>query len=167
MTIDTVVPSLSPSMDIQVSSNLERLLFELLGNDGDAVAAMLESFRASGHTSIDAETLSRLGENWHGGSLTDAETLEEMRRTFETTGVVLDPHTAVGVGVARRRPDHDRRVVMATAHPAKFPDAVEKATGLRPELPEHLSDLFARTERFDVLDNSVTDVADYVRSKRR
>lgn len=167
MTIEDVKPSLSPSMDIQVSSNLERLIFELVGHDGERVQSMLSSFRTDGHTSIDPETLTRLQENWHGASLTDIETLDEMRRTYETTGVVLDPHTAVGVGVARRRPNIDTRVVMATAHPAKFPDAVEKATGIRPALPDHLADLFERPEQYDILDNSVSDVADYVRSKSR
>ena len=162
MTIGDVEPSLSPSMDIQVSSNLERLIFELLGNDGEAVAALMAHFRNERHVSLPAELIPRLQESWFGECVSDQETIETIQLVHDESGVVLDPHTAVGVSAARRRPDSMPRLVMATAHPAKFPDAVEQATGDRPALPEHLSDLFSREERFDVLPNDQATVQAYV-----
>ena len=166
MTISPVEPSLSPSMDIQVSSNLERRIFELLDGDGQAVAALLERFRADGEITLPSEAIPRMQEGWVGESLSDPETTEVISTVFDESGVILDPHSAVGVGAARRRPDSMPRLVMATAHPAKFPDAVEAATGVRPVLPAHLGDLFDRPERFDVLPNDLVTVQDYVDSSR-
>jgi threonine synthase len=153
MTIGEVQPSLSPSMDIQVSSNLERLLFELLDSDGQALDALMGAFRRDQHVALPLELLPRLQESWVGESLNDEET-------------ILDPHTAVGVGAARRRPDSMPRAVMATAHPAKFPDAVERATGIRPELPDHLADLFEREEHYTVLPNDLEAAQAFVESSR-
>ena len=124
MSISDVEPSLSPSMDIQVSSNLERLIFEVMGNDGEAVAALMREFRADGAVSLPTELLPRIQEGWFGESVSDAQTVEVIAEVFEESGVVVDPHTAVGIGAAKRRPDSMPRLVMGTAHPAKFPDAV-------------------------------------------
>jgi len=167
MTIGDVEPSLSPSMDIQVSSNLERLIYEVLGNDGVAVQSLMSSFRADGHMSMPDELIPRLQESWFGESLSDDETTEVIRQVYEENGVVLDPHTAVGVGAARGRPDTMPRMVMATAHPAKFPDAVEKATGIRPDLPPHLADLYSRNEHYTVLPNDLAVVQAFVDENRK
>ncbi len=163
MTIGPVHPTLSPSMDIQVSSNLERLIYELLENDGTAVAELMTRFRRDGRVEIPPPLLTRLHETWHGETVTDDETMTVMREVHEESGVVLDPHTAVGVAAARRRGDASPRLVMATAHPAKFPDAVERATGVRPELPTHLADLFERSEYYDVVPNDLETVKQAVR----
>ncbi len=151
--IAAVKPSLSPSMDIQVSSNLERLLFELYDRDGAAVAALMGGFRADGRAAVDPQCFARLGGQWHGERLDDRETLAVIADTHRRHGLLIDPHTAVGLGAAqRRRDDFDGPLaVLATAHPAKFPDAVEQATGVRPALPERLADLYERPESFVVL----------------
>ncbi len=153
MTIAEVHPTLSPSMDIQVSSNFERLLFELYGRDGVAVAELMAEFRDTGTMTLAADRTAVLREQWSGERVDDRQTTEIIARTYETTGVLLDPHTAVGLGaaVACRRDPTVPMVTMATAHPAKFPDAVEAATGVRPPLPARLADLFERPERYDVL----------------
>ena len=166
MTISEVEPSLSPSMDIQVSSNLERLIYELLGNDGDAVSALLSKFRSDWAVSLPDELLPRVQEGWFAASLSDEETLATIAQVHDESGMILDPHTAVGVGAARRRPDTMPRLVMGTAHPAKFPDAVEEATGQRPALPEHLADLFERPERYEVLPNDLSIVEAFVDDHR-
>ncbi len=142
-----VVPTLSPSMDIQVSSNHERLLFELLGRDGPRTAELLARFRGIG--SVEAPKDAR----FDAASIDDADTLAVIRQVHDRTGLLVDPHTAVGIGAARaaRRDPDVPMVCLATAHPAKFPDAVEQATGVRPPLPERLADLFDRDERYDVL----------------
>jgi threonine synthase len=144
---EEVVPTLSPSMDIQVSSNHERLLFELLGRNGARTAEVLGRFRGLGAVEVPRDP------RFDAASVSDQETLGVIREVHEATGVLLDPHSAVGVGAARavRRDPAVPMVCLATAHPAKFPDAVEQATGIRPALPERLADLLDREERFDVL----------------
>ena len=122
-----VVPTYSPSMDIQVSSNHERLLFELSGRNGARTADLLTRFRGIG--AVEAPQNDR----FEAASLDDRATLDVIRQVHDTTGVLVDPHTAVGIGAARaRRTGDSPMVALATAHPAKFPDAVEQATGIRP-----------------------------------
>jgi len=154
MTIGEVHPTLSPSMDIQVSSNLERLLFELYGRDGAAVAELMTRFRAEGTLALDHGRLDLLAEHWVGVRVDDDRTAATIRDEYERTGMLLDPHTAVGLVAAReaRGDPSVPMVVLATAHPAKFPDAVEAATGVHPALPAHLADLFERPERYEVVD---------------
>jgi len=157
MELRAVQPSLSPSMDIQVSSNFERLLFDLLDRDGAATARAVTEFRKSGRLAIAPERVERARSLFGAGSLSDEGTLSEMRRIYETTGEVVDPHTAVGIAVAQGEAARFRgpTVVLATAHPAKFPDAVERAIGLRPPLPPRLADLYERPERCQDLANDV------------
>ncbi len=153
-----VVPTLSPSMDIQVSSNHERLFFELHGRDGARTAELLARFRGVG--SVEAPRDPR----FDAASLDDEATLAVIRDVHDRTGMLVDPHTAVGIGAARlrRRDPEVPMVCLATAHPAKFPDAVEQATGVRPPLPERLADLLGREERYEVLPADVTAVQRHV-----
>jgi threonine synthase len=162
-----VMPSLSPSMDIQVSSNFERLLFEMNGRDGGATAEQLLRFRAIGHLSIEPDQRAEyLDGHFQAARLDDTETLEVIARTYRESGMLLDPHTAVGVGaVAKLRAAGSLRgttVTLATAHPAKFPDAVEQATGVRPSLPAHLADLFELPEHVTRLPHDLAAVKEFV-----
>ena len=142
-------PTLSPSMDIQVSSNLERLLFELLDRDGAATAELMAPLpgRRLGRGAVATPTFA-------AARLDDDGTLAEIADVHGRTGYLVDPHTAVGLGAAPAAAAGDPAtcpiVCLATAHPAKFPDAVEEATGIRPALPDHLADLLDRPERYDV-----------------
>jgi len=169
MTIGDVHPTLSPSMDIQVSSNLERLLFELSGRDGDRIAEMMATFRREGRVVTGEDMMAQVRAGWDGARVDDAATTATIAQVWRDHGVLIDPHTAVGLAAARaRRRDEDRPMVtLATAHPAKFPDAVEAATGVRPPLPEHLADLFERPERCDALANDLATVQAYVRAVAR
>jgi threonine synthase len=163
LTMTDVVPTLSPAMDIVVSSNLERLLFELAGRDGSTVADRMARFRADGSLEIPAAEMSEARRLFSGARFDDEETLATIRRVHDIAGVLVDPHTAVGIGAAIAR-RHDRDVPMivhATAHPAKFPDAVEQATGTRPQLPDWLADLDTRPERFTVLPNDLEAVRSF------
>jgi threonine synthase len=163
MEIREVHATVSPSMDIQVSSNLERLLFDLYGRDGTAIADLMQQFRADGVVSVDAERVAALGENFAACRLNEDETLEVIKATYESDGLLLDPHTAVGVGAARRVGRGDGPMVaLATAHPAKFPDAVEQATGVRPALPPSLADLFDRPERYVSLPDDLGDICGHI-----
>lgn len=165
MVLNAVEPSLSPSMDIQVSSNFERLLFDLFDRDGAALAACMTDFRKSGSLTIERERWQRALAIFSGARFSDEETLAVIREFHETKGMMIEPHSAIGIaaGRAKRRDPETPLVALATAHPAKFPDAVEKATGVRPILPPHMSDLFEREERCAALPNDFAAVRDYVR----
>src|SRR5579883_150104 len=155
MTTSEVVPTLSPSMDIQISSNFERLLFDLYGRDGRALAEAMVGFRKSGTLKVGANALGNVRELFDAGRIDDDATLKAIAECAKRFNQTIDPHTAVGYAVAQRhrRDAKVPMVVLATAHPAKFPDAVQKATGQRPALPPRLSDLMDRTERVERLAN--------------
>jgi len=167
MQIGKLHPTLSPSMDIQVSSNAERLLFDLFGRDGARLAAAMAEFRQSGRLALDAGQHDRLREVFSGHRLDDRETLATMAALHRETGELIDPHSAIGLAAARAvRLDSDVAVVaLATAHSAKFPDAVEKATGRRPALPPALADLYRREERFTVLAKDLGAVESHIRAQ--
>ena len=164
MAISEVRPTMSPSMDIQVSSNLERLLFELQDRDGIRTAEMLEDFRATGEMRIDAHISSELNRRWSGVRVDEDETTSTIAGLYRATGMIIDPHTAVGLAAARRS-KHDSdgaTVVLATAHPAKFGDAVEAAIGTRPPLPPALAELADQPERCQLLPNDLAAVKAHV-----
>lgn len=159
MTTAGVVPTLSPSMDIQVSSNFERLLFEMNDRDGERTEADLAQFRSDGHLGTTPEAFDRwIRPVFDSSSVDDAETLAEIARVHRETGMLIDPHTATGTVVARRLAGNRPVVTLATAHPAKFPDAVRQATGVHPELPDELADLFDRPERITSVANDLAAV---------
>lgn len=164
MQINEVTPTTSPSMDIQISSNLERLLFELLNRDGQKVDEMLKEFRERKTISIDPDIRERLSNQWNGACFTDDEVKRCISEEVDNSGIVLDPHSAIGVLAARecRKDKSVPMVTLATAHPAKFPDAVEEATGIRPELPAHLADLLERSEEYTQQPNDLATVQNYI-----
>ena len=163
-----VVATTSPSMDIQVSSNFERLLFEAAGRDAAIVRGYMASLKQSGAFSIEKESLARIRSEFESGRSSMSETAETIRNTLNGTGYLLDPHTATAVAVAGRRPaSATPTVVLATAHPAKFPDAVEEACGVRPALPVWLGDLMSAKENYTVLPSDLKMVEDHVNSRTR
>jgi len=167
MTVTGVHPTLSPSMDIQVSSNFERLLFEMNGRDGGLTAEQLKVFRDKGTLSIEHDQYQQwIAPTFRAGRANNHDTLATIRQVHESTGMLIDPHTAVGVKAAREfAEDGVPMITLATAHPAKFPDAVERATGVRPELPEHLSNLFDLPERTTDLPHDLASVEAFVENR--
>ncbi len=157
MTMKDVVPTYSPSMDIQISSNFERLLFDLFGRSGPALARGMEEFRRTGTLAVSAEALAAVRTLFDSGRLDEDGTIAAIADCRRKYGETLDPHTAIGYAVAQqhRRDPAIPMVVLATADPAKFPDAVFKATGERPPLPACIADLMDRVERVDGLRNDV------------
>jgi threonine synthase len=165
MSVHPVIPSLSPSMDIQVSSNFERLLFEFLGRDAAQTAEAMQSFRATGKMPIPEAAWRAVTRDFCGFTLTDSETLTEIARLWRDAKYLADPHTAIALAAAREKtPVGLPAIVAATAHPAKFPDAIEKAVGLRPPLPPHLADLYDRPETCDRAPNDWQIIAQRVRN---
>jgi threonine synthase len=171
MNVAPVVPSLSPSMDIQVASNFERLLFELKGRSGAGVTAALRQFRETGTLPEDEQAWRAARALFSGHRADDAATLDTIAATYRRTGMLIDPHTAVAIAAARAEAEATDGatpiVALATAHPAKFPDAVARATGIRPPLPAALAEIIGKPERFTVLPNDVAAVARYVRAHAR
>ena len=160
-----VVPSISPSMDIQVSSNFERALFDAYGRDGGAVAALMAELKGQGGFTVSQGAREALGEVFASGRASEAETSATIARVFRDTGEVLCPHSAVGVTVAERHLGDIPMITLATAHPAKFPDAVERATGLRPPLPPRLADLYERAERVSPVANDLGALETLIRQR--
>lgn len=158
----------SPSMDIQISSNFERLLFEAYGRDAEPVRRLMANLRQSGSFTIDQAALSTITKTFTAGRSDVAETAAMIKNMLEKNGYLLDPHTAIGVKVAREQPKSAApMVILATAHPAKFPDAVQEASDVTPSLPAWLGDLMDRKENYTVLHNDLKIVEDYIKDHSR
>jgi len=164
-----VVATSSPSMDIQLASNFERLLFELAGRDAARVRALMVELRTTGAFRLSQGELGQLRELFGAHSVGEHETEMTIRGVFEETGMLTDPHTAVGIAAAAQESNLGATpmVVLSTAHPAKFPDAVERATGRVPEQPERLRLRLGQHERCSVLPNDFAAVSDFIVSHGR
>ncbi|MEL7027984.1 MAG: threonine synthase, partial [Pseudomonadota bacterium] len=166
-----VTPSTSPSMDIQISSNFERALFEALDRDAAETAAAMASLRQSGAFSIPEAALTALRGDFASARAEEGEVARMIAETSEATGLVVDPHTACGLVAAdkvrAKNGPSGPMVTLATAHPAKFPSAVEDACGVRPALPAHLGDLLEREERMTSLDNNQASIEAFIAERSR
>ncbi len=161
-----VVATTSPSMDIQVSSNFERLMFEESGRDAQSVTAAMESLARTGAFDLEEGLRQRIGAIFSAGRASEADTQAMIASLLADCGYLADPHTAVGVHVARKFADRTTPMVaLATAHPAKFPDAVQAACGVEPRLPQRLADLMQRPERFDVLPSELKMVEAHIEGR--
>ena len=162
-----VVRTSSPSMDIAVSSNFERLLFDAYGRDAAEVRAAMDSLRQSGRFAIKDGAMTVMREGFAAGACDTERAGARIARTLAETDITVDPHTAVGLDVAERHAGHAPMVTLATAHAAKFPEAVERAIGRPPRVPDRLAGLMEREERFATLPNDLAAVQDYVRERSR
>ncbi|MFT6791779.1 MAG: threonine synthase [Cellvibrionaceae bacterium] len=163
-----LVHSLSPSMDIMVSSNFERLLFDVYGCDGNIIRQLMEDFKG-GTMTLRADALATIKANFDSDRLDDEAMLRTIADVFDKTEYLLDPHTAIGIKAARetRKDTSTPMVCLATAHPAKFSEVIQKAGLGEPALPHHMADLFDREERCSVLDNDITRVQQFIRENIR
>ncbi len=161
-----VDPTISPSMDIQVSSNFERYLYYLLDRDSEDLRGKMDNFKSNGSFSVTPELLAKANRDFTAKRCSEDETLETMRACYEETGYFIDPHTAVGLNAAMHTAcDPATPIIsLACAHPAKFPDAIEKATGIRPELPPHLADLLSRPEIVVPMTADISKLQSYIRN---
>lgn len=163
-TKEGVTPSISPSMDIQVSSNFERALFDAYGRDGAAIGQLMDELK-DGSFSISQGAIGTLRDQFASGCASEAETLATIKSFQDNTGEILCPHSAVGVKVAAEHLSEVPMITLATAHPAKFPAAVKDACGIHPDLPERMGDLFARDERFTVVPNDLEGLKTLVKER--
>ncbi|MBU2982957.1 threonine synthase [Lentibacter algarum] len=164
---DGVTPSISPSMDIQVSSNFERALFEAYGRDSAAVAQLMDELKAGGFK-VSQGAAQALSESYDSGRCSEEETSATIAQAMKATGELLCPHSAVGVKVASEHLQADTPMItLATAHPAKFPDAVEAASGVRPPLPAHMLEQFSRDERVTRVENDLAEIQTLIKDRTR
>jgi threonine synthase len=158
----------SPSMDIQISSNFERLLFEAYERDAAKVRAAMDGLKQSGSFAIEETALEAIRKDFKAVSVAEAKVKRTIRKVYEEIGYLLDPHSAIGYSAARKTEKiNSPMVTLATAHPAKFPLAVEKACGISPALPSWLDDLMNREERFDVLNADIKTVEAFIAEHAR
>lgn len=168
--VTSVMPTSSPSMDIQVSSNFERLLFEACGRDAERIRHMMAGLAQSGSFTIPDQALAAIRHDFAAVRADEEAVSRCMRSVLDKTGYLLDPHTAVGVVASNTQLASDPStpsIVLATAHPAKFPDAVKQATGIHPALPAHLADLLTRQEHYTVLPNDVMGIEAFIAKHSR
>ncbi len=169
----TIIQTLSPSMDIMVSSNFERLLFDMHGRDSKATASCMAAFESTGTLAVSQKQLDDVRQLFTSSACSDQDVIKTIRQVFDETGYLLDPHTAIGVKAARDYAlDYDGRhsaampvVTLATAHPVKFPDAIKQAGLSVPALPAEMADLFQRKEEYDVLTHDVAVLHSYIQQK--
>lgn len=158
-----VKPSISPSMDIQISSNFERILFEICDRNSQKVAQLMEGFKSNGKYSVSMDVLQTLTSFMKADAFNDQQTLCEISRIYKTCQYILDPHSAIGLMVAEKYREKDvPMIVLATAHPAKFPKPINEAIGVCPELPFSLKNLMNKEENYIVLENKIQDVIDFI-----
>jgi len=160
-------PSISPSMDIQVSSNFERALFDAYDRDGNAVSKLMDELKQGGFD-VSQGAMEVLQSHFDSGRASEEETSSTIKKTLKSSGELLCPHSAIGVKVANDKPASETPMItLATAHPAKFPDAVEAASGIRPPLPERMADLYERDERVTRIANNLDALKDHIKGNIR
>jgi threonine synthase len=167
MKMEGVVPSLSPSMDIQVSSNFERYLCDLLGRDHQRLVGLMQSFRDQKSFKLPDDLMQKARTDFRAQHCSDLDTLSMMKQCYQATGMIIDPHTAVGMFAAQDEMERNPAtpmVMLACAHPAKFPDAVKQATGIDPVMPEKLAGLARKAEHLIVLPRDTGRVKTYIKS---
>lgn len=160
LAVSPTATSHAPAMDVQVPSNLERYLYEVLGENPDRVSALQAEFARTGRIDLPAEARTAIASDFEAAWRPDTDIVDTIRRTHDQTGVVLDPHTAVAWSVATESSPREPTVVVATAHPAKFPEVVQSATGLTPQLPDHLAEQLSAPERLERMRPDLARLAD-------
>lgn len=170
--VHDVHPSTSPSMDIQVSSNFERLLFEAEARNSNAVRQMMSGLAQSGSFSLSEQAIAYISQSFDGGRSDEEMTARTIRQTLSDCNYLLDPHTACGVGIANEKieqagPENGAMITLSTAHPAKFPEAVNNACGIRPNLPDWTGDFMQREEQYSRLENDQEKLEQFIREHSR
>ncbi|WP_062221983.1 threonine synthase [Aureimonas sp. D3] len=165
--MEGVHATMSPSMDIEISSNFERLLFEASGRDAETVRRLMQQLRQSGAFTLPEPMIQAIRAEFDAGRTDEAGTAETIKTYLGMTAYLLDPHTAVGVAVADQHMGDIPMITLGTAHPAKFPASVKAACGVEPPLPPSHGDLMSREEKFDVLPNDLDAIEAFIRERSR
>jgi len=160
-----VVHTVSPSMDIQVASNFERLIFDLCCNDTNETSRLMDDLNKRGEFKLEKNQIKKIKENFSSESLSEKETKSIIKEIYNCHKVLIDPHTAIGVGVIKKIPLQGKTIILSTAHPSKFSDVVLKETGVKPKLPEKLKNILIVKEEYKKLPNTLKNIQDYILEK--
>jgi len=160
-------PSLSPSMDIQVASNFERLLFDVLNGDDQKVSKSMKSLNENGFFELEKEELKKIKENFEAEKINDSDTLRIIKDFFINYGFILDPHTATAVGAAYKVKNRSKTVILGTAHPYKFLETIKLAIGKNVDPPKQFLDLSEKVEKFEIIDNKLENIKRYIMGKTK
>ena len=161
--IKKVEETFSPSMDIQIASNFERLLYDLNDKDSEKTLEIMKKIKSNEYY-LDQEMIKKINKDFLSESLSEEETLNEISETYNENKYILDPHTAIGLGVAKKL-NLDNCIVLATAHPAKFPDAITKSINQKIDLPIELAYINNKKENFQIIDNSIEKIMEYIKGR--
>ena len=164
---EKVSETISPSMDIQIASNFERLIFDLNNRDGQQTSLDMKNIKEKGEYLINEDKLNKISENFLSARMSEDETLGVIKNVYEKFSVVLDPHTAIGYGAFDKYKLKGNNIVLATAHPCKFPDAVSKAINLKSDLPDELEFILNEKEDYDIIDNNLEKIKNYIVGKAK
>ena len=164
---EKVSETISPSMDIQIASNFERLIFDLNNKDDKQTSLDMKNIKENGKYLIGDDKLNKIRENFLSASLSENETLEVIKKVYEKFSVVLDPHTAIGYGAYDKHNLKGNNIVLATAHPCKFPDAVTKAINFKSDLPKELEFILNEKEEYDIVENNLEKIKNYIKGKTK
>ena len=159
-----VSETFSPSMDIQLASNFERLIFEIQGCNSDKTKNIMAKVKENNYK-LDETSLNKINKDFLSEKLSEDETINEIKEVFKNHSIVLDPHTAIGYGVAKKLKQDNSCVILSTAHPSKFPEAIKNALGKNEELPPELRNVLKEEEKFEILENSLDQVKNYILKK--
>ena len=164
---EKVSETISPSMDIQIASNFERLIFDLNNGDDQQTSLDMKNIKEKGQYLINNDKLNKISENFLSARMSENETLEVIKKVYEKYSVVLDPHTAIGFGAFDKHNLKGNNIVLATAHPCKFPDAVFKAVNLKSDLPKELEFILNEKEDYDIVENNLEKIKNYIKGKTK
>ncbi len=159
-----VSETFSPSMDIQLASNFERLIFEIQGCNSDKTKNIMAKVKENNYK-LDETSLNKINKDFLSEKLNEDETINEIKQVFKNHSIVLDPHTAIGYGVAKKLKQDNNCVILSTAHPSKFPEAIKNALGKNEELPPELRNVLKEEEKFEIIENSLDQVKNYILKK--
>ena len=162
---DQVKPSFSPSMDIQISSNFERLLFDIVGEDDRRVSLLMNDLSSKGFFQLSKEELTIIKKDFFAEKINDKDTLSIIKEIYSKSNFILDPHTATAVGAAKKTSNLSETVVLGTAHPYKFLETVKMATGKEVQSPIQLSKIVDKEEKYDILENDILKIKNYILEK--
>ena len=163
--VEKVTETISPSMDIQIASNFERLIYDLNDCDDGKTINVMKDIREKGKYIIDQERLNKINTDFLSSKMSEEEVLETIKKVYEKFDIVLDPHSAIGYGAFDKVNLSGNNIVLATAHPCKFPDAIKNAINLKAELPKELMYILSEKENFDIIDNNIDKVKQHIKER--
>ena len=163
--VEKVTETISPSMDIQIASNFERLIYDLNDCDDAKTINAMKDIREKGKYIIDQERLNKINTDFLSSKMSEEEVLETIKKVHEKFDIVLDPHSAIGYGAFDKVNLSGNNIVLATAHPCKFPDAIKNAINLKAELPKELMYIMSEKENYDIIDNNIDKVKQHIKER--